>query len=50
MIGYAFKKWQNGTRLDLSLNVNNLLDEKKMTTAADSPEGRTVRLTAGLRF
>lgn len=50
VIGYAFKKWQNGTRLDLSLNVNNLLDEKKMTTAAYYPEGRTVRLTAGLRF
>ncbi len=50
MIGSAFKKWQNGTRLDLSLNVNNLLDEKKMTTAAYYPEGRTVRLTAGLRF
>ena len=50
VIGYAFKKWQNGARLDLSLNVNNLLDEKQMTTAAFYPEGRTVRLTAGLHF
>ena len=50
VIGSAFKKWQNGARLDLSLNVNNLCDEKQMTTAAFYPEGRTVRLTAGLRF
>jgi outer membrane receptor protein involved in Fe transport len=50
VIGYTFKKWQNGTRLDLSLNVNNLFDQKEMTTAAYYPEGRTVRLTAGLRF
>jgi len=50
VIGYAFKKWQNGTRLDLSLNVNNLFDQKEMTTAAYYPEGRTVRLSAGLRF
>jgi outer membrane receptor protein involved in Fe transport len=50
VIGYAFKRFKSGARLDLSLNVNNLLDEKEMTTAAYYPEGRTVRLTAGLRF
>jgi outer membrane receptor protein involved in Fe transport len=50
VVGYAFKRFTSGARLDLSLNVNNLLDEKQMTTAAYYPEGRTVRLTAGLRF
>jgi outer membrane receptor protein involved in Fe transport len=50
VVGYAFKKFKNGTRLDLSLNVANLLDQKEMTVAAYYPEGRTVRFTAGLRF
>lgn len=50
VVGYAFKKFKNGTRLDLSLNVANLLDQKEMTVAAYYPEGRTVRCTAGLRF
>jgi outer membrane receptor for ferric coprogen and ferric-rhodotorulic acid len=48
--GYAFKKFRNGTRLDVSVNVNNLFDEKQMTVAGYYPEGRTVRVTAGLRF
>jgi len=50
VVGYAFKRFNNGTRLDLSMNVNNLFDEKAMTVAAYYPEGRTVRFTAGLRF
>ena len=50
MVGYAFKKWQNGTRLDLSLNMNNVLDEKQMTAAPYYSEGRMVRLAAGMRF
>jgi outer membrane receptor protein involved in Fe transport len=44
------QKVSNGARLDLSVNVNNLFDEKEMTVAAYYPEGRTVRFTAGLRF
>ena len=50
VVGYAFKKFNNGTRLDLSLNVANLLDQKEMTVAAYYPEGRTVRFTTNLRF
>ncbi len=50
VIGYAFKKFKNGTSLDLSLNVANLLDQKDMTIAAYYPEGRTVRFTTGVRF
>lgn len=50
MVGYAFKKWQNGTRIDRSLNVNNVLDEKQMTAAPYYPEVRTVRRAAGMRF
>ena len=48
--GYAFKRFKNGSQLDLSLNVVNVLDRKAMTVAAYYPEGRTVRVTAGLRF
>jgi outer membrane receptor protein involved in Fe transport len=50
VLGYAPKRLSNGARLDLSVNVNNLFDEKEMTVAAYYPEGRTVRFTAGLRF
>lgn len=50
VLGYAVKKFNNGMRLDLALNVNNLFDEKAMTVAAYYPEGRTVRLTTSLRF
>jgi len=50
VVGYAFKKFKNGTSLDLSLNVANLLDQKDMTVAAYYPEGRTVRFTTGVRF
>jgi len=39
-----------GTQLDLSLNVANVLDRKALTVAAYYPEGRTVRVTAGVRF
>jgi outer membrane receptor protein involved in Fe transport len=37
-------------RLDLSMNVTNLLNRKEMTLAAYYPEGRTVLFTTGLRF
>lgn len=50
VVGYAFKKFRNGLRLDLSLNVANLLDQKDMTVAGYYPEGRTVRFTTGVRF
>lgn len=50
VVGYAFKKFKHGTRLDLSLNVANLLDQEEMTVAAYYPEGRTVRFTTSLRF
>jgi len=50
VVGYAVKKFQNGMRLDLSLNVTNLLDRKQMTLAAFYPEGRTMLFTTGLRF
>lgn len=49
-IGYAPKKFKNGMRLNLSLNVFNLFDERKMTVAAYAPEGRTYRLRADLTF
>jgi outer membrane receptor protein involved in Fe transport len=50
VVGYAVKKFRNGMRLDLSLNVTNLLDRKQMTLAAFYPEGRTMLFTTGLRF
>jgi outer membrane receptor for ferric coprogen and ferric-rhodotorulic acid len=50
VVGYAVKKFKNGMRLDLSLNVANLFDRKEMTLAAYYPEGRTVLFTTGLRF
>jgi outer membrane receptor protein involved in Fe transport len=50
VVGYAVKKFKNGMSLDFSLNVTNLLDRKAMTVAGYYPEGRTVKLTTGLRF
>lgn len=50
VIGYAFKRFKNGTSVDLALNVANLFDRKAMTVAAYYPEGRTVRFTTGVRF
>jgi hypothetical protein len=50
VVGYAVKKFKNGMRLDLSMNVTNLLNRKEMTLAAYYPEGRTVLFTTGLRF
>lgn len=50
VVGYAFKKFSNGMRLDMSMNVANVLDERKMTVAAYYPEGRTFRFTTNLRF
>ena len=50
VVGYAVKKFKNGTLLDLSVNVSNVLDVKRMTVAGYYPEGRTVRFTTGLRF
>lgn len=50
VVGYAVKKFKNGMRLDLSMNVTNLLNRKEMTLAAYYPEGRTMLFTTGLRF
>ena len=50
VVGYAVRKFKNGMLLDLSMNVSNLLDAKRMTVAGYYPEGRTMRFTAGLRF
>ncbi len=50
VVGYAVKKFKNGMRLDFSLNVTNLLDNKDISLAAYYPEGRTMLFTTGLRF
>lgn len=50
VIGYAFKKFRHGERLDMSVNITNLLDSDTLTSAGYFPEGRTFRFTTTLRF